>query len=187
LGQVADDNVGIEPDHYRLRESAFAAAPAEAASPISSIVTRRRALTIPRNIEAGRFGNSTTLPSGWMKNNPCNESGLIQRPTTRTVSPACLAMVATGSYNFAMTTVSIKEAKDRLTALARRVEKGETVVVTRNGKPILDMVPHRKKGGINLKAIAAFKRKHGIRAIVTSIADDFDAPLPEDFLLRPLN
>ena len=30
-----------------------------------------------------------------------------------------------------MRTVSIKEAKDRLTALARRVEKGETIVVTR--------------------------------------------------------
>ena len=33
-----------------------------------------------------------------------------------------------------MTTVSIKDAKNRLTELARLVEKGETVVVTRNGK-----------------------------------------------------
>ena len=83
-----------------------------------------------------------------------------------------------------MATVSIKEAKNRLTALARRVEKGETVVVTRNGKPIFDLVPHRQKGGLDLKALRAFKRKHGIRRIVTRIADDFDAPLPEDFLLR---
>ena len=85
-----------------------------------------------------------------------------------------------------MRTVSIKEAKDRLTALARRVEKGETIVVTRNGKPVLDLVPHRQKAGLRLEAIAAFKRKHGIRSIVTRIADDFDAPLLEDFLLRPL-
>jgi prevent-host-death family protein len=98
-----------------------------------------------------------------------------------------LVQVATGSYNVSMATISIKEAKDRLTELARRVEKGETVVVTRNGKPILDLVPHRKKGGVNLNAIAAFKRKHRVRAIVTSIADDFDAPLPEDFLLRQLD
>jgi prevent-host-death family protein len=97
-----------------------------------------------------------------------------------------LVKVATGSYIHAMSTVSIKEAKDRLTALARRVEKGETVVVTRNGKPILDLVPHRQKSGLKVKAITAFKRKHGIRAIVTRIADDFDAPLPEDFLLRRL-
>lgn len=85
-----------------------------------------------------------------------------------------------------MRTVSIKEAKDRLTALARHVEKGETIVVTRNGKPILDLVPHREKMGIDFKAGAAFKRKHGIRAVVTHIADDFDESLPEDFLLRPL-
>jgi prevent-host-death family protein len=85
-----------------------------------------------------------------------------------------------------MRTVSITEAKAQLTALARDVEKGETVVVTRNGKPIFDMVPHRKMGGLRVEAIGAFKRKHGIRAIVTLMADDFDAPLPEDFLLQKL-
>ena len=96
-----------------------------------------------------------------------------------------LAKVATGSYILAMRTVSIKEAKDQLTALARRVEKGETFVVTRNGTPIFDLVPQRQKGGLRLQAVAAFKRKHGIRRIVTRIADDFDEPLQEDFLLRP--
>jgi prevent-host-death family protein len=85
-----------------------------------------------------------------------------------------------------MPTVSIKEAKDRLTALARRVEKGETFVVTRNGKPIFELVPLRQKTGLRLEAIATFKRRHAIRAVVTRLADDFDAPLPEDFLLRPL-
>jgi antitoxin (DNA-binding transcriptional repressor) of toxin-antitoxin stability system len=58
-------------------------------------------------------------------------------------------------------------------------------VVTRNGKPIFDLVPHRRKGGINLKAIAAFKRKHGIRALVIRVADDFDAPLHEEISLSP--
>jgi len=85
-----------------------------------------------------------------------------------------------------MATVSMKEAKNQLTALARRVERGETIVVTRNGKPILDLVPHRPKRGLNLKALAAFKRRHGVRTIFAYVADDFDAPLPEDFLLRPL-
>jgi prevent-host-death family protein len=86
-----------------------------------------------------------------------------------------------------MRTVSINLAKDRLTGLARQVEKGETVVVTCNGKPIFDLVPRRQAGGLNLNAVGAFKRKHGIRAIVTHIADDFDAPLTEDFLWRPLD
>jgi prevent-host-death family protein len=83
-------------------------------------------------------------------------------------------------------TVSMKEAKNRLTELARRVEEGETVTITRNGKPVLDMVPHKKKGGLNLKAIEDFKKKHGVTQIFTYVADDFDDPLPEDFLLRPL-
>jgi prevent-host-death family protein len=85
-----------------------------------------------------------------------------------------------------MTIVSIKEAKNRLTALARLVEKGETVVVTRNGKPVFDLVPHRAKGGLNLDALRDFKRKHRVSRMITYVADDFDEPLPEDFLIRPL-
>jgi len=84
------------------------------------------------------------------------------------------------------TTISIKDAKDRLTALARLVERGETVVVTRSGKPILDLVPHREKAGLRLEAIGEFKRKYAIDEIFSSVAEDFDEPLAEDFLLRPL-
>ena len=85
-----------------------------------------------------------------------------------------------------MRMVSIKDAKNRLTALARLVEKGETVVVTRSGKPVLDLVPHQIKNGLKLSAVKEFKRKHRVGAIVTSVADDFDAPLPGDILIRPL-
>lgn len=84
-----------------------------------------------------------------------------------------------------MKTVSIRDAKNRLTELAREVEEGETVVVTRNGRPIFDLVPHRPRKGLKLEAIEKFKRKHRIKSIVSFIADDFDEPLPEDFLLRP--
>jgi prevent-host-death family protein len=80
--------------------------------------------------------------------------------------------------------VSIREAKNRLTELARRVEKGETIVVTRNGKPVLELTPHREKSGLNFKALEDFKRERRIDEIVTFIADDFDEPLPEDFLIR---
>ena len=85
-----------------------------------------------------------------------------------------------------MKTVSIRDAKNRLTELAREVERGETVVVTRNGRPAFDLVPHQSRKGLRLEAIDEFKRKHRIKAIVPYIADDFDEPLPEDFLLRPL-
>jgi prevent-host-death family protein len=85
-----------------------------------------------------------------------------------------------------MTVVSIKQARDRLTALARKVEKGETVTVTRYGKPVLDLVPHKKKGGLNFAAGEAYLRKIGVKEAFSYVADDFDDPLPEDFLLRPL-
>jgi len=85
-----------------------------------------------------------------------------------------------------MTTVSIKDGKNRLTELARLVENGETVVVTRNGKPVFDLVPHQPKGGINFEALAEFKKKHNIDRIFSYVAEDFDDPLPEDFLLHPL-
>ena len=85
-----------------------------------------------------------------------------------------------------MTTVSIKDAKNRLTELARLVEQGETVTVTRNGKPILDLVPHKRKSGLDLEGGRRYLRERGIKQVVTYIAPDFDDPLPEDFLLRPL-
>jgi prevent-host-death family protein len=85
-----------------------------------------------------------------------------------------------------MTTVSIKEAKNKLSELTKLAEKGETVTITRNGTPIADLVAHKKRGGLNWKALEEYKRKHGIDRIVTYVAPDFDDPLPEDFLLRPL-
>ncbi|HZK99865.1 MAG TPA: type II toxin-antitoxin system prevent-host-death family antitoxin [Caulobacteraceae bacterium] len=84
-----------------------------------------------------------------------------------------------------MTIVSMRDAKNRLTQLARRVEGGETVIVTRNGRPVLDLVPHRPRVGLRLEAIAEFKRKYP-SGETFFIAEDFDAPLPEDFLLHPL-
>ncbi|MDC7789666.1 type II toxin-antitoxin system prevent-host-death family antitoxin [Rhodoplanes sp. TEM] len=84
-----------------------------------------------------------------------------------------------------MKTVSIREAKNRLTELARAVEGGETIVVTRNGRPVLDLVPHRQRGGLNLAAGEAYLLAKGVEEPVRFIADDFDAPLPEDVLLHP--
>jgi len=85
-----------------------------------------------------------------------------------------------------MKTVSMRDAKNRLTELAREVEEGATIVITRNGRPVLDLVPHKAGGGLNLAAGEAYLRAKGIRKPVPFIAGDFDAPLPEDFLLRRL-
>lgn len=86
-----------------------------------------------------------------------------------------------------MNTVTLEDIAENLDEFARRVEAGETVTVVRDGKPVLDLVPRRQpKGGLNLDTIDAFKKKHGIDTLIEYVAEDFDAPLPEDFLITPL-
>jgi prevent-host-death family protein len=89
-------------------------------------------------------------------------------------------------YFSLMTMVSIKDAENRLAELAQLVEKGETIVVTRNGKPVFDLVPHQTRGGLCLEAGGKFLRERGVSEIFPYVADDFDEPLSEDVLLGPL-
>jgi prevent-host-death family protein len=72
-----------------------------------------------------------------------------------------------------MTTVNIFEAKTQLSKLIELAEKGEEVVIARAGKPV-----------VRLTKLEPAKRKirYGLLKGKIWIADDFDAPLPEDFL-----
>ncbi|MCJ2094899.1 prevent-host-death protein [Methylobacterium sp. J-072] len=86
-----------------------------------------------------------------------------------------------------MTTIALEKAASSLAELAARVEGGETIVLTRDGKPVLDLVPHRRTPGLDIEAGEAFLRARGITRSSGFIADDFDDPLPEDFLIQPLS
>ncbi len=81
--------------------------------------------------------------------------------------------------------VSIKQAKDTLPALVREVEGGARIVITRNGKPVAEVVPLKHRGGTNWEALEQWKKELGVESLVTYIAPDFDDPLPEDFLSTP--
>ncbi|OJF96840.1 prevent-host-death protein [Pararhizobium antarcticum] len=85
-----------------------------------------------------------------------------------------------------MTQIPLREAETQLIELARRVEAGESITVTHDGKPLMQLVPVKKKGGINWEGLEAFKNERGIDQFVTYISPDFDDPLPEDFLITPL-
>lgn len=67
---------------------------------------------------------------------------------------------------------SVHEAKTHLSRLLARVEAGEEVIITRAGKPVAKLV------AIPTKA----KRVLGEDVGKGWIADDFDAPLPEEIL-----
>lgn len=43
--------------------------------------------------------------------------------------------------------VNVHEAKTQLSRLLELVESGETVVIARQGKPVAELVPARKKAG----------------------------------------
>lgn len=93
--------------------------------------------------------------------------------------------MATGGYNGFVKHVSIKQAKDTLPALVREVEGGARIVITRNGKPVVEVVPLQPKTGLNWQVIEDWKKELGVDNLVTYIAPDFDDPLPEDFLITP--
>ncbi len=85
-----------------------------------------------------------------------------------------------------MAQVSLKEAKNKFAELGRRAEAGETIVVTRHGKPAFELVPAKKSGGVDWEAGRRFLDAHGIKDPFPYVSPDFDDPLPEDFLLKPL-
>jgi prevent-host-death family protein len=85
-----------------------------------------------------------------------------------------------------MIIVSIREAKNRLTELGRRAESGERIIVTRHGKPAFELVTIKPKGGIDFEAGDRWLAARGLKRPKIWIADDFDDPLPEDFLITPI-
>ena len=70
--------------------------------------------------------------------------------------------------------VNIYEAKTRLSELVEQASRGETVVIAKSGTPMAKLVPlsHGPKRKI----------KYGLMKGEIEIADDFDAPLPDDIL-----
>jgi prevent-host-death family protein len=69
--------------------------------------------------------------------------------------------------------VNIHEAKTHLSRLLQRVADGEEVVIARAGVPVAKLVAVKTKSKI---------RPLGMDRGKVWVADDFDAPLPDDLL-----
>jgi prevent-host-death family protein len=70
--------------------------------------------------------------------------------------------------------VNVHEAKTQLSRLLRRVAEGEEVTISRAGVPVARLIRIENK--------PAKKRPLGMDRGKIWIADDFDAPLPDDLL-----
>ena len=68
--------------------------------------------------------------------------------------------------------VNIYEAKTRLSELVDQAHHGETIVIAKNGTPLAKLVP--------LGSVSKPKIVFGLMKGQIQIADDFDAPLPDD-------
>jgi prevent-host-death family protein len=66
--------------------------------------------------------------------------------------------------------VNISEAKTHFSKLLKRMLKGEEVIIARAGRPIARLSPLQPQRG---------KRVPGSAKGLFTIADDFDAPLPD--------
>lgn len=73
-----------------------------------------------------------------------------------------------------MSEIGVHEAKTHFSDLLRRVVGGEEIVITRSGEAVAKLVPIR--GGRS--------RRFGQDAGAVEIADDFDAPLPDELQAR---
>jgi prevent-host-death family protein len=66
---------------------------------------------------------------------------------------------------------SVREAKSNLSRLLALVEQGEEVTITRNGKAVADLAPHRRKTG---------RRSLGALAGTIALPEGWDAPMTDE-------
>jgi prevent-host-death family protein len=70
-----------------------------------------------------------------------------------------------------MKQVNVHQAKTQLSKLLRRVAAGEEIAIANRGVPVARLVP-----------VSTGKRQLGAYGDTITIADDFDAPLPDEIL-----
>ena len=68
--------------------------------------------------------------------------------------------------------VNVHEAKTHLSRLLAEVEKGNEIILARDGKPVAKLIP------LPVRKLRVFGKGRG----KTWMSEDFDAPLPDDLL-----
>ncbi len=72
--------------------------------------------------------------------------------------------------------LSIREAKARFTEAAAAAARGERVVVTKHGRPFVELVSARAASGMDFDHAARVRRELGLDGLHVSVPADFDDP-----------
>ncbi len=72
-----------------------------------------------------------------------------------------------------MQTTNIHEAKTHFSKLLERVSKGEEIIIAKSGTPVARLIPFSS---------GTRKRQFGKDSGLFEVPEDFDAPLPDEFL-----
>lgn len=73
--------------------------------------------------------------------------------------------------------IASRELRNDTAGLLRRVEEGERIVITRRGKPVADLIPHREEarwlGPVEAsELVTRFSADPGLRADLERLAGD---------------
>jgi len=72
--------------------------------------------------------------------------------------------------------LSIREAKARFAEAAAAAARGERVVVTRHGRPFIEMVPAHRAAGMDFDKAAGIRQELGLDGLKVTLPPDFDDP-----------
>lgn len=72
--------------------------------------------------------------------------------------------------------LSIREAKARFAEAAAAAARGERVVVTKHGRPFVELVSARIDAGMNFEKAALVRHELGLDGIKLTLPPNFDDP-----------
>ncbi len=72
--------------------------------------------------------------------------------------------------------VSVREAKAQFTEIAAAAARGERVVVTKHGRPFVELVPAQAASGMDFDKAAIIRRELGLDNLTLTLPSFFDDP-----------
>jgi len=72
--------------------------------------------------------------------------------------------------------LSIREAKARFTEAAAAAARGERVVVTKHGRPFVELIPAPPTTGMDFEKAAIIRRELQLDGITVRLSPEFDDP-----------